>query len=437
MHREQLGGAVDRLTRDEGQQHRVGLGVDDGAVGARLRPLDEDQVRVVAGGDAADLVAEPDDVGRVRSRHLPELLVGEEAAPLLLVDAVGDLELAEQVLRTRRRPVRRQRHLDAGLDRRRDVRGLAVEHDVRQRRPHDLHADLAHLLELRVGERRRVDADRLRLEEAEAAELLELGARRVIDALGEVNEEGGGLAVGVLGVDLGRLFRRDRRDREHVLADLVLAEVVELDVAHVRAGALQVDRPLNRGRPTDGGAVLTVLERLAHVVGALDRVVRRLDVRAVVLGARPLIAVVPLAARVPERQEVVRDVVVQVDEARGDDRVGLDHLGRWRHLVDRVDDRGDDLVLDDDVALLGAGRQQQRATVGALLDRGDLAGAVALAIGRLDRRVVVALDVERLVLHIEAAGQTERRHQHRYQGAFHRCSPASDRKQGMCHEVTI
>jgi len=126
-------------------------------------------------------------------------------------------------------------------------------------------------------------------------------------------------------------------------------EGLELDVTHepalVGAGA-EVRRALYRGHAADHGLRLHVLEqRLAR--GLAERLGRVSDLRLVAAVVGPLVAgrvglgVLP---RRPERERVVGDVVVEIDEA-GVDRPGrLDAAGsveafrRWiAHRLDGVD----------------------------------------------------------------------------------------------------
>src|SRR6185369_8132723 len=102
----------------------------------------------------------------------------------------------------------------------------------------------------------------------------------------------------------------EARDVGDVLADAVLAEVDALDVANERAHARSLRRALDRGRPTDECAGLAMAQRLALQVGIGHRVLRVLDERLVLRGARPLIAILVALAEIGERDVVVLDVPV-------------------------------------------------------------------------------------------------------------------------------
>ena len=104
--------------------------------------------------------------------------------------------------------------------------------------------------------------------------------------------------------------------------ELLVAEggdLLLLDVAHhpAREGAGQRRRALDRRHPAGGGADLGVAQRGGRG-GDAHRLGRVGDVAAVGRRARPLVAarVRRVAGRRPQRQEVVGEVVVEVDQPR-------------------------------------------------------------------------------------------------------------------------
>lgn len=109
-------------------------------------------------------------------------------------------------------------------------------------------------------------------------------------------------------------------------------ERLVLDVSHHPAleRAPHLRRALDRRDAPDDRLRLDVLEHCL-AVGLAQRVDRQRDRRQAIRVLRPLLALRPrhlAPRRAPQRQAVVGDVVVQVDETWVDDRVaGLHHVG--------------------------------------------------------------------------------------------------------------
>ncbi len=141
----------------------------------------------------------------------------ERAVQLGAVPPLRDLQLAEDVARPRRCPVRAEAHAQTVAPRAEHVGRVAVEPQVRERRPHDRAATLAAPFEeVRVGQRRRVDPDEAVAHAAVVVEERELVAQLRIDAFGEVVDERlAVLEAGGVGIEL-----RGGGD-QHRLADRV------------------------------------------------------------------------------------------------------------------------------------------------------------------------------------------------------------------------
>src|SRR5439155_13039513 len=98
-------------------------------------------------------------------------------------------------------------------------------------------------------------------------------------------------------------------------------------------------------------ARLAVLGRLALEAGRGDRVLRVLDERLVERGAWPLVAVLVALAERGERDLVVLDVAVAIDEAGEDDAAGGDRRHAGRFALGRGADLGDLLAVDHEPAV--------------------------------------------------------------------------------------
>ena len=257
----------------------------------------------------------------------------------------------------------------------------------------------------------------------------------LVDALADVHHHRVELVRGDVGLDaVGE--RRLARDRAieahragHVLAHAVLTEVDALEVAHQRAHARGRRRALDAGGAADQRARFAVAQRLALQAGRGDRVLRCLDQRLVELGVRPLIAVLVALAQIRERDVVVLDVAVAIDEPGEDHAAGVDHghaHGRARlhrddllavdhHVAVELDaQRADHVALER--VLAGADRRAAARAVGRR------AGAVGLAaLARADRVVVlvVLLRVVVVRLCVAASRQAERNHHEAERGRTH------------------
>ena len=104
-------------------------------------------------------------------------------------------------------------------------------------------------------------------------------------------------------------------------------------ISQPSTGRVDVRRALDRGRAADQRLDLDVLDQ--RLRRRLPEHPRRPRHRAPVVGrvvlARPaVVMLVGDARRLPQRQRVVGDVVVQVDQARVDDRAACRSAARWR-----------------------------------------------------------------------------------------------------------
>ncbi len=172
-------------------------------------------------------------VARVGGRKLDQIRRFERACERNPVPSRRDLELAEQVARPRRRPVGAETHAQAAAAGTQHVGGVAVQPEVRERRPHDRSAAARRpCTEVGLGECGRMDPDEAFAHALVPVEEAELLAQLRVDTLGEVVEErdpGLQPGCGLLQLVAGR--------REHRLEDaLTLPELLVLDVAQHPAG---------------------------------------------------------------------------------------------------------------------------------------------------------------------------------------------------------
>ncbi len=320
--------------------------------------FDDEDVGLEPGLEAAGAVGPLERIGGIRRDHPAQLLVRKGAAKVVSVPQIGDLELAEHVLGARGAPIGAEADPQLGVASLDDLRRVAVEPEVRERRPDDRAGMRGPLLELVRCECRHVNGHEPLLQALRRRDVLELVEQLRRRAFGQVVDERASLTH-----LLRALAQRVELERQCRLRHLVVAAAKRLvvDVANeepfVRLRGAR--RALDRGRPAHDRLHLRVGEHLFRG--------RRL--RPDLRGARDLLRVRPLArplvvARVrlgarrrPERAEVVEDVAVQVDQARVEHAAGLDHarareLGR-RRLAGGGDGRDlavvgdvDDTVLD-------------------------------------------------------------------------------------------
>ena len=203
----------------------------------------------------------------------------------------------------------------------RDVGRRPVEPQVRERRPHDRAAARHPPLVLRVAQRRAVDPHEARPEDRVLRQDVVLGHQRRVGPLGEVVDERIPRIQRRLGPS--ELLRTLQREHRLAHAHPPGAKRLVLDVAHHPAleRPPHLRRALDRRHAADDRLRLDVLQhRLA--VGLAQRVDRQRDRRQVVAVLGPLVARGPRrrpARRDPQRQAVVGDVVVQVDQTRVDE----------------------------------------------------------------------------------------------------------------------
>ncbi len=277
-------------------------------------------------------------VARCRRDHPGELVIGEPPPDPIAPDP-GHLDLAEQVLGAGRAPVGAkgdgQPLIEGGWDVGRD----AVQPEVRERRPHDragraatLHRDGAPPAgEVRAIERAAVDRRQPGPQAAGAGEVFELlGHPGRRPSLGAVVDEGPP-AVERPG-HLGQIAHVEGQRRcPHRIVER--ADLLVLDPSHqrVRRVTAEPGPALHRRRPAGQCPHLAVRQQaLWGPVGEHPR--RPGHGRLVRRSARPDVVVqerLLLARLHPERQGVVAEVGVQVDEPGVDDGVAdVDHRRR-------------------------------------------------------------------------------------------------------------
>ena len=189
-----------------------------------------------------------------------------------------------------------------------------------------------------------------------------------IDAFAEVQQEarrGFQLVVElrpILGVDVGNLRVGPRKiGRAADLGGAQRALVIFVD----RAAPVRQRDPLARRRSRDQTFGLDIANQCRQqraVVGESNGAHRAGHRRLVGFGVLPLVAIVEVLRHAPERQDIVAEVIMQLDQTGIDGAAGRDRLDGVEARRSRLslgDDRRDAIVLDedrpalDDVALGG------------------------------------------------------------------------------------
>ena len=259
---------------------------------------------------------------------------------------LGNLELAEQVLASRRRPVGPERHRHAMIQRGAEFCRLPVQQQVGERRPDHAAAVIGEHREVRGGEADAMDAHQVRGDRPLArCELqgLEVAPGSRVRPLRQVQDDL--LTPGDAGQEMLRIVRvhvgdvRCGRRKVRIGGRLDVAdEAAEvLDDAGV---GRQRDALARRG-PTEQASQLHVADdRGDYLVVAAEHTHRAGDEPVVIRGRRtaPLVPIAVLLRHIPQRQHVVGQVIVQLDQSRVDrsaalrERNGLE-AGRRRHPV--------------------------------------------------------------------------------------------------------
>ena len=340
--RDRLEGGAGRGRLDQRRATEAGHAIDhdQGDVAFRCRQQvvvwiaigagDDEEVGVMAIGQRPDGVPPAQHRRRVTGGHRDEVAILVRAGRQAGVDDPGDLELGQEIAAAARRPVRAQgdRHV-VGVCRR-DVRRPAVEQQVAQRRPHDPDAVVVEDREVTGLEPVGVDRHERRRERPAVIGQVEGGevdARGRPEPFGEVEDQLVRLVeAGQEVLGLGRLDVGDLRQR---IVEVHLARV--LDVADVAAVELldpvvAVQRDALRGRHARHEALALDIadDRLRQAEGLAEDRHRAADRLAVRLDARPLAAVLVDLERRPERQRVVAQVVVELDQPGVDRALGGD-----------------------------------------------------------------------------------------------------------------
>src|SRR5581483_6205524 len=131
----QRGASEARLAADEHEPDVALRALDQVAVRVLGAILDDEDVGLEPRPEAAGAAFPAERVCGIRGHHLAELTIRERAIEVLPVPEVGDLELAEHVLRAGRPPGRAEAHADAGRVRTGAVGRRPVAPEVRAGRP--------------------------------------------------------------------------------------------------------------------------------------------------------------------------------------------------------------------------------------------------------------------------------------------------------------
>ncbi len=308
-------------------QHHVALGRGDD-----LRPhrsaATGTQYRDVAEASLDESPRRPPPAARqhvagIAGHHLDQVRV-REPIPELLARELGDLQLAEHVLGSRRAPVGAQADLDPLRARGGDVGGRAVEPQVGERRPHHpTGIGLRPGLPVRGADRVAVDPDEGLAQTACVGGVGELpGDHRAHLSLGAVVDEPGALVFHLRHLAQPLPILGERRGVDQIAA--AASRRFRVDVAkHLQVGPARGRPPLNRRGASHQGAHLHVRQQgLGLGMGQHRR--RLADRGAVRRGPGPAVVVRegnPLLGFGPQRERVVGEMVVQVDDAGQHQRV--------------------------------------------------------------------------------------------------------------------
>ncbi len=288
-------------------------------------------------------------LARVGCCHPHQFLVGEHR--LGFVPEIGDLQLPQHIARPRRTPVRTDAQPHSGCFRAPDVRGRAVQPEVRERRPDQARVSGLHCGEVVAVQCRTVNSDQLWFHYPDLFEQLKLRAQFRIRPLGRMRDESASL-LDRRRIRSQRFFAvgNQRADPDEVVmgAEFLGVDVPDQVVVR-RYGAPRV--ALDRRRTADDRPGLDVPQQRATGRGA-EQSSGLTDLRAVRRRPTPLIVRSPRhrARRLgPQRQAVVHQVIVQIDQSGIDETTGRDPwsvLETSRYGVDRGDRRNQSVVAD-------------------------------------------------------------------------------------------
>ena len=345
--------AVDGGATAHDEADLVEAGGDDGGVGVFDAVAAKDgDVGAEADGEVAEVVVNLEGASGVDGDHAPEVVVGEEAAEVVLVELAGAGELAADVHGARSGPVGAKRDADAELLVHRDLGGVAVERDVGAGRPDGRGAAEGHVLHVDGGEADGVDKGAVLRGQIDrtggcAAEADILVAGLGIDALRDVGEVAATLqdahAVGGGVVADQAEFAAGVAEREGLVLHFAGGE------AAVRRGTVEVaDEALRGAAAGHGGGAGEDLAELTpgHLVARCAA--GHGEVAVAAEAAAPVVAVFE-ALVAPDGGAVLGEgeVVVGVDEAGRDHRAAAIDDGSIGRLAAAAD-AGDDAVGADE-----------------------------------------------------------------------------------------
>ncbi len=337
-------------------QREVGLlGADELQVGVAGDALGHHQVGALACGQRAQHAFPLQQPGRLARHHRDEFARLEDRRRARLAPQVRDLQLVEQVAAARRRPVAAERDRHAGRLGRRDVGGAAVEQHVAEGRPDHAAALGGEDLEVARLQRRGMDAaQRWRDRPFVGRELqrFEGAPRGRVQAFRQVQQVAGLLLLQARQEGLRIVRRHVGHARGNGGQGVVVGGFDVADHAPEvapDAGLVgQRDALARRGAADQRLGLDVAADRGQQLRRGGERLHRRRDLGVVFGMAAPLPAVAELLRHLPQRQHVVGQVVVQIDQAGKYRAAGVRH----RRVAEARGRRRVRLLHRDDVAVL-------------------------------------------------------------------------------------